>query len=165
MKKIFSAALAVIMICSSLSPFTAFAQETAAATEDDTYFTIEEFESLDYIYATNIQPLATGLIVSYKLGIAKSGSNLLITGSTAGSSEVVKCGFSKLVIQRKKSTESTWSDYKTYEDLYSNSNTYDLAKSVAVPSGYQYRVTATHYAKKSLLSTQKITETTGYKAF
>ena len=47
-------------------------------------------------------------------------------------------------------------DYKTYDDLYTDGHTYILSKSIAVASGYQYRVTCTHYAKKNLFSTQKI---------
>lgn len=162
MKKYISIILAVLMLISCMVPLSAFAADDM---EDDAYFTQEEFEALEHIYAITIQPMATGLITSNKLGIAKSGSNLLISGYTYGSSEVVKCGFTKVVVQRKTASATSWSDYKTYEDLYSSSNKYTLSKSVAVTSGYQYRVTATHYAKKSLLSKQKITSTTSYLSF
>lgn len=97
--------------------------------------------------------------------ISKKGTSLILYGITQGNSEVVKCGFTKVVIQRKKSSSTSWSNYKTYNDLFSESNNYTLNKSVAVEKGYQYRVTATHYAKKSLLSTQKIEVTTGSLTF
>lgn len=88
-----------------------------------------------------------------------------ISGYTQGSDEVIKCGFTKVVIQRRASTSASWSNYKTLNDLYSSSDYYRLSKSIPVNYGYQYRVTATHYAKKSLLSTQKIDSTTGYLTF
>lgn len=161
-KNLISIFLALLIVFCSVMPFTVFA---ADSTEDDASFTQEEFESLEHIYADYVQSRATGLIVSHTLGIAKSGSNLLITGTTNGSSEVKKCGFTKVVVERRKDSSSGWSEYKQYNDLYSDSNYYKLSKSVAVGTGYQYRVTAVHYAKKSLFSTEKITVSTGTLTF
>ena len=162
MKKYISIFLTILMIVTCCAPATAFGAER---TEDSVYFTQEEFESLEHIYATSITPYSTGLITDKNLGIAKDGTTLKITGLTRGSSDVKKCGFTKVVVQRKKSSESSWSNYKTYKDLYIESNYYNLSKSLTVEKGYQYRVTATHYAKKSLFSTQKIDSTTGYLTF
>lgn len=163
MKKYISIFLAILIIITCFAPVTAFA---ADSTEDDAYFTQEEFEALEHIYAVGITPFTTGLITDNKLGIAKQGTTtLIIKGHTYGSSEVVKCGFTKVVVQRKKASATSWSNYKTYNDLYSESTKYNLSKSLTVDKGYQYRVTATHYAKKSLLSTQKIDSTTGYLTF
>lgn len=162
MKKTLSIILTTVIAFTSLIPFTVFAADD---TEDDVYYTQEEFELLEHTYATYAQTKATGLIIGKDFGIAKSGNKLVIKGFTKGSSKVKKCGFSKVIIQRKKASETSWSNYKTYEDLYSESNYYRLNKSVAVTSGYQYRVKATHYAKQSLFSTQKIDLTTGYLTF
>lgn len=162
MKKYISIFLAILMIITCSAPVTAFA---ADSTEDNAYFTQEEFEALEHTYAVGITPYTTGLIIDKNLGIAKDGTILKITGKTEGSSEVVKCGFTKVVVQRKTASATSWSNYKTYNDLYSESNRYNLSKSLTVDKGYQYRVTATHYAKKSLLSTQKIDSTTGYLTF
>lgn len=162
MRKYISTFLAIIMIVTCFIPLTAFA---ADETVDDSYFTQEEFESFEHTYAIGITPYATGLILNKSLGIAKNGTTLKITGLTQCSGEVKKCGFTKVVVQRKKSTESSWSNYKTYKDLYSESYNYSLSKSLTVDKGYQYRVTATHYAKKSLFSTQKEDSTTGYLTF
>ena len=162
MKKVFSITIACIMLFICIIPFAAFA---ADSTEDDAVFTQEEFESFEHVYDEGIQLYTTGLITNHTLGIAKNGTKLLITGLTQGTSEVKKTGFTKVVIERKKASDSSWSKYKTYSDLYSDSFKYTLNKSVAVESGYQYRVTATHYAKKSLFSTQKIDATTGSLTF
>ncbi len=162
MKKYMSIFLAILIIITCFVPITAFASET---TEDDVYFTQEEFDSLEHAYAVGVTPYATGLIIDKNLAIAKDGTTLRIKGLTKGNNEVVKCGFTKVVIQRKKSNESSWSNYKTYKDLYSDSSRYDLSKSLTVDKGYKYRITATHYAKKSLFSTQKIDSTTGYLSF
>ena len=150
------------MIVAYLVPTTVL----ASVETDNAYFTKEEFESYEHIYADGITTHATNLIDSNNLGIAKKdATTLLISGYTYGSSEVKKCGFTKVVVQRKKSTESSWSNYQTYKDLYSDSTRYNLSKSLTVEKGYQYRVTATHYAKKSLFSTQKIDSTTGYLTY
>ncbi len=165
MKKIISITLVVIAIVFCAIPTSALA---ANNTEDNAYFTQEEFELLNPIYAEyegNANTRATGLITDYDLAIAKTGTKLVISGYTYGSSDVVKCGFKEVVIQRRANSSSSWSDYKTYEDLYSESTKYTLNKSLTVATGYQYRVTAIHYAKKSLFSTQKIEVSTGYLTF
>ncbi len=162
MKKHLSIILSAIIVITCLVPFTAFAEDN---TKYDAEFTQTEFESLEHVYAISVQPYSSGLITDYRLGIAKSGNNLQISGYTQGSDEVIKCGFTKVVIQRRTSTSASWSNYKTLNDLYSSSDYYRLSKSIPVNYGYQYRVTATHYAKKSLLSTQKIDSTTGYLTF
>lgn len=162
MKKYLSIILSAVIAITCLIPFTAFAEDN---TEYDAEFTQAEFESLEHVYAVSIQPYSSGLITSHRLGIAKNSNNLVISGFTQGNDEVIKCGFTKVVIQRKASSSASWSNYKTFNDLYSESTYYKLSKSVPVESGYQYRVTATHYAKKSLFSTQKIDATTGYLSF
>ena len=103
--------------------------------------------------------MATGLINLYSIGISKNGNTLIIAGQTVGATGVIKCGFTKVTIQRRKDSSSSWTDYKIYEDLYVDGGTYPLAKSYIVISGYEYRVTCTHYAKKNLLSVQKIDNT------
>lgn len=162
MKKIISIVIATIITITCMIPLTAFAADNL---KDDSYFTQEEFEALEHTYAISVTPYSTGLITDKNLGIAKDGTILKITGLTKGSNDVVKCGFTKVVVQRKTASATSWSNYKTYNDLYSESNRYNLSKSLTVEKGYQYRVTATHYAKKSLFSTQKIEATTGYLTF
>ncbi len=162
MKKFILVLMSFIFVFSCAFPATASA---ANINEQGVLFTQEEFELLEHTYASYNQSRATGLITDYSLGIAKSGNTLKISGYTYGSSVVTKCGFTEVVVQRRADSNSSWSDYLTYEDLYSSSNSYTLTKSITVASGYQYRVTATHYAKKSLFSTEKITGTTGTLTF
>lgn len=165
MKKIIPIMLIMVTLITCVIPTTALAGSNI---EDDAYFTQEEFEALNPIYAEyeeGSNTRATGLIVGKNLAIAKSGTTLKINGFTEGNTDVVKCGFKEVVIQRRSSSSASWSDYKTYEDLYSESTKYTLNKSLTVATGYQYRVTAIHYAKKSLFSTQKIEVSTGYLTF
>lgn len=126
-----------------------------------------EFEALEHSYAeysTN-SARTSGLITSKTLGIAKSGNNLLITGTTTCISGVNKCGFKTLVIQRRLNSSDSWSDYQDYEKLYIEATAYTLNKSVEVDSGYQYRVVGEHYAYKNLFSTETIDAETGYLQF
>lgn len=126
----------------------------------------EEFErALQNNPNNSITPYATGLIKNHVISINKSGSSIVITGLTEGISDIKKCGFTVITIQRKKASASSWSTYAKYEDLYNESSIYKLSKKISVTSGYQYRVTCTHYAKKNLLSTQKINNTSNTLSF
>lgn len=118
MKKIISITLVVIVILFCAIPTSALA---ANNTENDVYFTQEEFELLNPIHAEykgNANTRATGLITDYDLAIAKSGTKLVISGYTYGSSDVVKCGFKEIVIQRRTNSSSSWSNYTTYQFLF-----------------------------------------------
>lgn len=166
-RKVISIFLSVIAMITCILPTTAFAA-TNDASADDADFTKTEFEALNPIYAEYEEiskARATALILGKDVGIAKSGSSLIISGYTTGSADVVKCGFKEVVIERRKNSNSSWGEYKVYKDLYSSSNKYTLSKSVTVPSGYQYRVTVVHYAKASLFSTQKVEGVSGYLSF
>lgn len=102
---------------------------------------------------------ATGLIMSYGLEISATGTTIRILGETYCAGSVVKSGFKNLVVQRKKVSSSTWSDYYDYGDLYSDTYAASVNTTLAVESGYEYRVTCKHYAKKNLLVTQSISNT------
>ncbi len=162
MKKFISLFLVCVMSVIGFMPNTVLASDN---TTEDVYYSQDEFEQLEHVDAIYVETRASGLIAAKSLAIAKDGTKLVIRGYTQGTSEVKKCGFTEVVVERKKASASSWSEYKTYDDLYSDSNYYSLSKSLTVTSGYQYRVTATHYAKKSLFSTQKIEVTTGYLTF
>lgn len=103
----------------------------------------------------------SGLIYSYALNLSKNGTTLHITGLTNCTTEVVKCGFKNLTIQRRKSSSDSWSDYYEYGDVYIESTGANLNTTLVVASGYQYRISCKHYAKKSLLVTQTIANTSG----
>ena len=163
--KLVSIILSVIAMITCILPTTAFATNEDTTMYEDNY-TVEEPKMIAYAeYEENTKIRATGLITGRNLYIKKNGTTLSICGYTTGGSDVEKTGFKEVVIERRKNSSSSWSEYKVYEDLYSESSTYKLNKSVTVPSGYQYRVTAVHYAKKSLFSTQKIEAVTGYLSF
>lgn len=160
MKKTISKLLAIVLSFLFIfqTSFTALANDEPDW--EDVYFTQEEFEE---ILSQNVNNQATtfasGLILAYSIAISGSGSNLLIAGKTLCDPDVVKCGFKVITIQRRTSSTASWTTYKTYESLYENSASYTLAKQIAVPTGYQYRITCTHYAKKNLFSTEKISNT------
>lgn len=101
----------------------------------------------------------TGLITSYGLSLEKSGTTLKIYGQTYATGEVVKCGFKNLVIQRRASSSDSWKDYYDYGDVYADGFAANLSTTLSVASGYQYRISCKHYAKKNLLLTQSISNT------
>lgn len=123
----------------------------------DASWTQEEFyDILGQNSQNQISALSSGLIIAYSIAISGSGTNLLVAGQTICNTNVSKCGLTVVTIKRRTSSTASWSTYKTYKDLYNSGSAYTLAKTIAVPSGYQYRVYCTHYAKKSLFSTEKI---------
>lgn len=101
----------------------------------------------------------SGLISTYYIGISASGTQLTFVAKIACKPEVVKSGFKEIMIQRRKSSTDSWADYFSYKELYANGSSYTYATTVPVTSGYQYRATCKHYAKKNLFSTQTINDT------
>lgn len=157
MKKLIAIIMAMMMFV--LPGFTAFAAEEQPAC-GDYYISEEDFMKLEQVTSEDngITPCATGLITSKRLTLAIDGNNLVIQGTTTGTYDVVKCGFKYITLQRYEN--GAWKDYVKFEDLYSESSSCSVTKFVAAAKGYSYRVTARHYAKKSLLSTEKIDNTT-----
>lgn len=165
-RKLLSIALAVMSFSICVLPTTAFATNENIKTYEDNY-TVEECEMIAYAeYEENLKTRATGLILDKNFSISKSGSSIKMNGFTECDSSVIQCGFKKIVVERRKNSNSSWSEYKVYKDLYSSSNSYTITnKTLSVTSGYQYRVSVIHYAKKSLFSTQTIEASTGYLTF
>ncbi|MDE5604504.1 MAG: hypothetical protein K2I73_02840 [Eubacterium sp.] len=165
MKKVLRLTIISLLLFSFLIPYTAFA-ETNKTEWHDIELSDDEFESLLANNPNNmVSTYTSGLIITYAISAAKSGSNLIIAGRTSCSSEVVKSGFTKVTIQQRKNSSYSWSNYQSYSGLYTDSRVYNLSKTLAVDKGYQYRITCTHYAKKSLFSTEKIDNTSNTVTF
>lgn len=124
----------------------------------NSFATNDTVEALNYSEASG-QERATGLITNYSMDISLEGSTLNISGKTVGSAEVVKCGFKSIMVERRSSASSDWEEYAEYSDLYAESTSYTFVKQLTVSTNYQYRVTCIHYAKKHILSVEKIENT------
>lgn len=155
MKRIICGLLSVALMFSFFA-FDTFAFSEAEAEPYVIDFTLSSVD--DFSLETN-EARVSGLILSYALSIKKSGTSIVITGVTNCGPDVVKCGFKNLTVERRKNSSSSWSDYYDYGDVYSESVAATVSTTLSVASGYQYRVTCKHYAKKSLLSTQSISNT------
>lgn len=158
MKKLFMSAVIFILLLSMLLPTVAFAADSSQPEEwQDITLTEQEIEDILALNPDNgISTYASDLITAYYIGISKNGNTLIVVGKTYAIPEVKKCGFKEVVIQQRKSSSDSWSTYTKYTDLYIDVSSYTLSKSLTVPSGYQYRVTCIHYAKKNFFSVQKI---------
>lgn len=155
MKKLLSLLLCVILIL-TCGVFQASAEE-----ENFVPYVID-FSLTSPIYENankQTDSRATGLITSYRLQLSVTGTTLRIIAETNGSPEVVRSGFKDFVVQRKKTTSAVWSDYYDYGDLFVDTFAAELDTTLAVTSGYEYRVSCKHYAKKSLLVTQSVSNT------
>ena len=155
MKKIISIALCLILFLGSLF------LNVSATNEDFAPYLV------DFVLTTemNGSPInadesrASGLIHAYSLSLAKSGTTLYIGGQTLCSSEVVKCGFKNLTIQRRKTSSDSWVDYYEFGNVYAEAIAANLSTTLVVESGYQYRISCKHYAKKNILSVETIANT------
>lgn len=166
MRKKLRAFLAVslaLIYCFSVPAFAV--DEKIEAT--DIVISESDFNALEHSYAEydSQSTRATGLIAEHVLGIAKSGSNLVITGKTVCTTDVTKCGFKTLTIEYRTSSSGAWTEYTEYTKLYDEDNSYNLGKSVAVTAGYQYRVVGEHYAYAGLFTTETIEAKTDYLQF
>lgn len=158
MKRIVSILLCICFIL-SLSVYTASAENNYDAEENIEIITENNISS-------SASTLASGLIFNFSLTIERQGSSTLwIYGHTSCDPTVVKCGFKDLEVQRRKNSSYSWSVYHDYGDEYIDSYYKLLSRSITVEPGYQYRVVCKHYAKKSLLSTQTISNDSGYVYF
>ena len=109
---------------------------------------------------------ASGLILNYDLtGVKKNSNTLTVYGTTSCNPLVVKCGFKSLKVQRRSNSSSSWSDFYDYGNVYFDSNYASIARDLPVDPGYQYRITCTHYAKKNILNTQSISNTSNIVTF
>lgn len=156
MKRVLKSISLILLALVMLVPSTAFAAEEEAPEWQDITMSDEELDEFLAPYmVNNTMSRASGLIAYYGIAIQKSGTSLKIAGKTSCVSGVTKCGFTEVIVQRRLRSTDSWSQYTKYTDLYSSSTVYALAKTISVPSGYQYRISCTHYAKK-ILSTEKI---------
>ncbi|MBR1812103.1 MAG: hypothetical protein IJ766_10745 [Clostridia bacterium] len=119
----------------------------------------EVIESVTGIYDIEAASSSSTLIISSSLGLAKTSTKLEITASTLCASDVTKCGFTYIKLQRL--INGTWVNYSAYcySDLYDNSSYDNFSVSATVPHGYYYRVICEHYAEKPYLVFLKTTDT------
>ena len=141
MKKIISICLVLSYILSAIS-INAFAVDLVG--EEIRVVEDEIIEEVYGLYNTNnnssVSLMSTGLIVSKSLKLAKTTSSLIITATTIGNTDVTKCGFTYIKLQRL--INGTWTDYSSYcyYDQYNEYSSKSFEKSISAPKGYTYRV-------------------------
>ncbi len=158
MKKIIKALFVSMLIILQLFPFYAFSSEVKEEQLQDAVMSEEEFNRiLEMNTSEDTGVKATGLITDKRIAITRENNTLKIAGEITCSTDVIKCGFSEVVVQRRPNDTSAWSDVVTETDIYADSNECYLSKQLAANPNFQYRVKCTFYAKKNIFSTQTIT--------
>lgn len=128
------------------------------------------FSTVAYAQTTTVseeaEPYASGLLTSGSVSISRYDSKYLeISVTTVATYTYYQVGYKNLKIQRY--IDGTWKTYTTMSDSFSY-NTGAFSKTVystKLPSGYKYRVTLTHYVKKTdsiLSSTQSLNNTSDF---
>lgn len=160
MKK-FVSILLILFSISSVFSINVFAEELVA--EDIFISQNEIIEEVHGVYNTSnnsdISVMSAGLITSKSLKLSKTTDKLIITAKTSCVTDVKKCGFTYIKLQRL--INGTWTDYSSYcyYDQYNESNSKSFEKAISAPKGYTYRVVCEHYAEKTKFLIFKDTET------
>lgn len=109
---------------------------------------------------------ASGLIYQYGLHVSKKDSTTItIEGLTDCDPVVVRCGFKNLLVQSRLNPSSPWTTFHNYGDDCIDSDTHEISKNLTIVPGYQYRATCKHYAKKNILNTQTISNSSNVVTF
>lgn len=154
MKRLVSALLCVVVL------FTCCVFQSGAVDEENFVPYVIDVSLTTPVYENeSAESRVSGLILSYGIELSVSGTSLRIRAQTNCVADVVKSGFKNFVVQRKKVTSATWSDYYDYGDIYNDAYAASVNITLAVASDYQYRISCKHYAKKNLLLTQSVSNT------
>ena len=80
----------------------------------------------------SISVYTTGLITGYVISCGNENGKLAVSGITRGRTDVVKCGFMDITIQRRRHGSSSWVDYTTLNDVFNDSFVCNLYESFVV---------------------------------
>ena len=158
MKKILSILLTTVIFF-SIPTFSAFASDNNEPIAYDIIMSDEEFEKLEHVDSEEepITSKSNSLILHKSASLGIENGKLVCRCTTVGVSGVVKSGFKYIKVQQYKN--GNWVDYKTFENIYRDSNECKVTKLITATAGYKYRVTSKHYAKKSLFNTETVIST------
>lgn len=155
MKKIKAAAAVIfaliILTVSYAVPVSAIENEEKIENEENIETVHGMYDSCEKNSDVEVLASSSNLIADKKLKLSKTSSGLVVNATTRGSSEVTKCGFTYIKLQRL--INGKWQDYTAYcyTDQYSDSALKNFTKTVTPPKGYTYRVICEHYAEKKKL--------------
>lgn len=145
MKKTLKSALIIILAILMISPNAVFAAGNI----------------YDEAQAESSAPRVTGLIDTYGFVPEKKSAGVLrLYCEITCIMSVDKCGYENAVIQRRPQSSAVWSNYIDLGDYYVNDFTYHATTTYNVASGYFYRVTSDFYAKKNILTVERIRDIT-----
>lgn len=136
-----------------------YASETVSAQKITSEKFLEEAHGIYDSDSENEAARASGLITSNSLTLSKSSSSMKITAVTICNTDITKCGFTYIKLQRL--INGTWTDYASYcyYDQYAESTEKTITRTICPPRGYTYRVICEHYAEKPRLAIFKDTQT------
>lgn len=150
MKKTISIFLALLLTFCIFST-TAFANDYSndAATANNPIIIDEVYGIYDANTDSDVMLTATNLITNQTLKLSKTSNTLIITAKTFCTSDVKKCGFTYIKLQRL--INGSWTDYSLYcyYDQYAEGTSKTFSKTISAPKGYSYRVICEHYAEKT----------------
>ena len=156
MKRFFACVFALVLTA-QICVFPTFAEDV-----DSDFIAPSEIELNVADASTPNETQATGLITSKSIKIERVDGKIVATGYVKCISEVTRCGFSVLTLEKRDNSASPWRESLKLTNLCSDSTEYNLKKTFGAESGKQYRITCTFYARKNILSVQKVSGSTGF---
>ncbi len=157
MKRIIKSTLVLTLCLISLFNVHAFALEKNDIEVQDIFLSQDEINEILAKGNTYTAPeRATGLILDGAFSINNDYKLLQFVALMDCGTEVVRCGFEDIIVQRRASSSDSWSFYYQFDDDIVDYCSHSTIKAVTTVKGYEYRVICTLYAKKNFFSVQRI---------
>ncbi len=112
-------------------------------------------------YTETVVPASEGLISNYSLWASNYNGSLCVSSVMRTSSTMEEIGIKNLTVQYSYDNSNWYDEWNAGNFLDYGTNTYTLSNYIIAldRSECYYRVTCTHYAKKSIFNTQSDSNT------
>lgn len=122
-----------------------------------------------FVHATELEEPCTeiveepsvGIIREHSLSVSNYNGSLCVNAKTKAPSVMQEIGFKDLTIQYSYDGNNWYTEWNAGDFLAYNTNWHSLSNYIMAldRSGCYYRIQCTHYAKKSFLHTQSVSNT------
>ncbi len=156
MRRVIKLVFILTLCLTTLFSVNAQAYETEKITEHNIILTQNEInEILAQGNRYTAPDRVTGLILDGSAAINNDYSLLQYVATIDCVTAVVRCGFEDIIVQQRKNSSYSWTDYYQFDDDICDYSSNTTVKAVTVAPGYEYRVKAVLYAKKNFFSVQR----------
>lgn len=146
MKKRCLSLVCVMALLLSLSGVNVYASEERVMV-DGSYLTHDEEVVGEAVLVTRGDDLQAGTSK-----VSKASSTAINAGGTTTAKHTVSNIGITVIVERLKKGTSSWTYYKTWDAIKTNTSVVSSSKKLTVSGGYYYRVRSTHWANSDVSS-------------